>query len=174
MRPAAATFTYAQVERALARVHAVAPEARGAFKARIKKLQAQKIVPASPGKGQRILYRPEDVYLWAYCLELSEFGIDPKIVRRIIESTWERESGWSVSAKMCADDAEGSVFVFDPNVLSGWYALDGEQYGAFTSNVISESALTANYLKRLGFFRGGFIYLTELRKKVDRELAAGH
>lgn len=174
---AGATFTYGQVERALARVHEVAPKAMGAFKGRIKKLQEQKIVPAAPGKGQRILYRALDVYLWGYCLELSEFGMDPKIIRVFVDLTWAPAS-WKgqlkVSAAMSAgapgNEDEDQVLLFDPNLLSRWYIVDGMQAGKVEAAIHPASVLARDPLKLLKY-RQGLLNLTELRRRIDRELA---
>ena len=58
-------FTYKEVERALAAVHQISPSAMGAFRGRIKHFQRLGLVPSSPGKGRKISYRLEDVYVWA-------------------------------------------------------------------------------------------------------------
>ena len=77
-------FTYSKVERALAAVHKISPSAMGAFRGRIKHFQRLGLVPSSPGKGRKISYSLEDVYMWAMCLELQEFGIDPIIIKEFL------------------------------------------------------------------------------------------
>jgi hypothetical protein len=113
-------FTYSEVERALAAVHEISPSAIGAFRGRIKHFQRLGLVPSSPGKGRKISYRLEDVYTWAVCLELQEFGIDPTIIkgfRRL--APFELLINWLVSN----DNTDNRKYwVFYPNFLSQWYA----------------------------------------------------
>jgi hypothetical protein len=81
-------YSYGQVEAALAAVHRIPPKAVGAFKGRIKHFQRIGIVPASPGKGKRIDYSLTDVYLWGFCLEFAEFGMDPVTIKKIAVRVW--------------------------------------------------------------------------------------
>lgn len=81
-------YSYGQVEAALAAVHRIPPKALGAFKGRIKHFQRIGIVPASPGKGKRIDYSLTDVYLWGFCLEFAEFGMDPVTIKKLADKMW--------------------------------------------------------------------------------------
>ncbi len=77
-------FTYSQVEGALARAHGITEETLGAFRGRIKHFQRLGIVPASPGKGKKIAYEIEDVWIWAFCLEMAQFGTDPAVIKEMV------------------------------------------------------------------------------------------
>lgn len=75
---------YKEVEAILARVNGVRDSALPAFKGRIIHLQRLGISPSSPGRGAKISYSVYDVLLWAYCFELEQFGIDPKMIKENI------------------------------------------------------------------------------------------
>jgi hypothetical protein len=77
-------YSYGQVESALALVHGIPADAIGAFRARIKHFQKIGIVTSSPGKGRRIDYSLNDVFLWGFALELAEFGADPVVIKKSI------------------------------------------------------------------------------------------
>ena len=112
-------FTYSEVERALAAVHEISPSAMGAFRGRIKHFQRLGLVPSSPGKGRKIAYRLEDVYMWAICLELQEFGIDPTIIKEFYRlSPLVPLINWLISDGI-TDNRK--YLVFHPNFLSQWY-----------------------------------------------------
>ena len=79
-------FRYGQVEAALARLHDIDESGMGAFKGVIIHLQRQGLTAANPGRGKRIDYSLENVWLWAVCLELLQIGLDPKIAVRAVRS----------------------------------------------------------------------------------------
>jgi hypothetical protein len=109
-------FTYAIVERALARAFAITPESMGAFRGRIQHFQRLGMVPASPGKGRKISYEIDHVYKWALGLEFAEFGIDPRLTKFIIENfVWIRARKFLLD-----DDGKNKLLVFYPNLISGW------------------------------------------------------
>jgi hypothetical protein len=83
-------FTYAMAETVLARLHAASEDAqRAAFRARLKHLKRLGIPSGiNPGRGKRVSYAGEQIFEWAFCLELAEFGIDPTVVVEIIRGYW--------------------------------------------------------------------------------------
>jgi hypothetical protein len=77
------------------------------------------LVPSSPGKGRKIFYTLEDVYVWAVCLEMQEFGIDPAIIARFIRmAPFDLLIRWLVS-EVVLDRRK--YWTFYPNFLSEWY-----------------------------------------------------
>ena len=84
------SLTYAQVEGTLARLHGAKGEPqRKAFRGRLKHLKRLGIPRgSSPGRGKKILYTNEQVYEWALCLELAEFGLDPTLIVKILDNHW--------------------------------------------------------------------------------------
>lgn len=80
-------LTYSQVEAVLAQIHFIDSDKMGAFRGRIKHFQRIGIVPASPGRGKKISYEIQDLLVWAYGLELAQFGIDPTVIKDFLKST---------------------------------------------------------------------------------------
>jgi hypothetical protein len=111
------TFTYREVEAALAVAHEI-PEARmGAFRGRLKHFLRLGLVPSSPGKGNKITYTLENVYMWALCLELEEFGLDPVRIKDLHRLGDLRPAiDMLVSGKGWMN-----YLIFHPNFLSEWH-----------------------------------------------------
>ena len=84
-RPA---FGYARVEAALARVYDAEDVQKNAFRGRLKHFRKLGIPQHNPGKGGRIAYDVQDVWQLMVCLELSEFGIDPNLIVKIVQRHW--------------------------------------------------------------------------------------
>jgi hypothetical protein len=62
-----------------------------AFRARLKHLQRLGLpIEENKRDGRRIKYGPNEVYQLAFALELSECGLDPKVIVGIITSQWDR------------------------------------------------------------------------------------
>jgi hypothetical protein len=109
-------YTYAQVERALAAVHEVPEAAMGAFRGRFKHFQRLGMVPSSPGRGRKIVYSLDDVYFWALCLQLEEFGLDPTKIKAFYMLDFRH------IVSMLVGDKSKKYWVFSPNFLSQWYS----------------------------------------------------
>jgi hypothetical protein len=171
-------YTYATVERTLAKAFAIGPASMGAFRGRIQHLQRLGMVPASPGKGRKISYERKHIYKWALGLELEEFGIDPSLTKFIVESFV-----WRHAERYLLGDTETSdkLLVFYPNMLSGFaqYA-DKRIVAAFLCHTVSN-------LAELDAFQGdpqlqvssellsdrlGMINLGRLRRAVREGLAS--
>lgn len=107
-------YTYGQVEAALAKVHKIPPERFGAFRGRIKHFQRIGLVPSSPGRGKRISYEDNDIYLWAFALQLSEFGIDPIIIKRVVD-----DMQFHALRAFLETTGDDWTFIMYPNFMSG-------------------------------------------------------
>lgn len=81
-------YRYAQVEDALMRVQGVPESYRVALRARLKNLSRLGVKPETSGKGTRVSYGVDDVALWAFCLELAQFGMDPTRVAMMADRLW--------------------------------------------------------------------------------------
>lgn len=167
-------FTYAQVERVLADVHEVPPRLLGSFRGRIKHFQRLGIVPASPGRGRKIAYSVNDVLLWGFGLELSEFGIDPTVIREILKHAWPRvldavtrvgpmDRFWFFSPSMVNaapkrdtpdDGSEDGPFVI-------WFRIIDKLDDIDPQDVAAAERLKARY---------GMINLTRLRREIVEAL----
>jgi hypothetical protein len=107
------TFSYKTVERALADVHHIGQDAMGAFRGRLQHFQRLGMVPSSPGRGRKISYEKADVFLWAFGLELAEFGMDPTLIKRLLDVYWP-----SVRPHLLEKAAGlGRFFFFSPSLI---------------------------------------------------------
>ncbi len=122
-------FIYAQAEAALASIHRMPDAARGAFSGRIKHLQRLGVAPSQPGRGKKIAYDPVDVYAWAFALELAAFGLDPIVIKRLIEP----EMG-IIKPKIFPDRLTSPhrdlYYFFHPNFLGQGWPVDVSVAGA--------------------------------------------
>jgi hypothetical protein len=82
------SFEYSQVESALARIYQAEHVQRKAFRACLKHFRKLGIPHKNPGKGNRVRYSASDIFQMLICLELSEFGIDPNLIVKIVERHW--------------------------------------------------------------------------------------
>jgi hypothetical protein len=112
--PATATFGYAQVESALARVFDLEDAQEGAFRGRLKHFRKLGIPAENPGKGARLRYSASDIFQLLICLELSEFGIDPTLIVKIVQSHWADRSGFLAAIARAKRDRRKDHFVLIP------------------------------------------------------------
>jgi hypothetical protein len=84
------SVNYAEAERMLASLHGASGDIQKmTFRARLKHLKRLGIpLHSSPGRGKKIRYFDDQLYQWAFCLELAEFGVDPTVVAGIVETEW--------------------------------------------------------------------------------------
>ncbi|MEH2570662.1 hypothetical protein [Bradyrhizobium sp. AZCC 2289] len=114
---------YAEAEHLLAHLHGADEKVRtGAFRGRLKHLKRLGIpLDSNPGRGAKITYTQEQVWQWAFCLELAEFGIDPTIIVQLVKTEWEARllpEFRKASAAAAGDDV---YFIATPRLMeSGW------------------------------------------------------
>jgi hypothetical protein len=160
-------FNYGQVEAALAKLHRVDDRARGAFRARIKHFQKLGIVPSSPGRGKKISYEMEHVIIWAFCLELSQFGIDPTIIKRFIAVL-----GFALidDFKKTSHSKDDRYFAFYPNIMSNWFYGEEGLFGTIRTDCFCASEVSASKIEAEFGRRVSLINLTKLKKELDAAL----
>lgn len=84
-------FSYAQVERILAELHAQPPSRLPAFRGRLKYLRKLGVpLEEGPGKGTRFQYSREHLYQMALGLELTQLGIGPDISAEMAKYQWPK------------------------------------------------------------------------------------
>ena len=166
-------YPYAIVENALAKAFEIAPASLGALRGRIQHFQRLGMVPSNPGKGRKISYERHHIYKWAIGLSLAEFGIDPRLIRYVIENyIWKRVDKYLVN-----DDSEvDKLLVFYPNILSGFAQYEDKRtVGALICDVVDslsdlerrrDIALHEILLSQ----RLGMINLGHLRRSVEKGL----
>jgi len=116
-------FSYKAVEKALAIVHLVPSQAMGAFRGRLQHFQRLGMVPSSPGRGRRISYEKADVCLWAFALELAEFGMDPTLIKRVLDARWPDVRPHLLES---IDDRD-RFFFFSPNLIGKGFPTELQQ-----------------------------------------------
>jgi hypothetical protein len=116
-------YTFAVVVDALRRLHSLPLEAETAFRARIQNFQRVGLTPVKPGKGKRIDYDRSDAFLWALALEFSEFGIEPAILKRFIDS---RDVWPNLRSEIQAGSVKSEYLIFYPHLLLADNALKGD------------------------------------------------
>ena len=84
----APTFSYAQVETALAGVYEATDVQRSAFRGRLKHFRKLGIPQRTPGKGSRINYTASDIFQMMVACEFAEFGVDPHLIADIVRRHW--------------------------------------------------------------------------------------
>jgi hypothetical protein len=168
------TFTYGEIENALATMHNVPDGARGTFKSRLKHFQRIGVVPASPGKGQKLDYQIDDAVKWAACFEFAELGLPPdqiKLLLRFCSRLFESFKG--------PVQNEDQILVVTANFLE-WYLEDAvargegmETLGAALPKawaVVPLSKVHEKVLARKHFARAFLINLTEVKRKLGKAL----
>lgn len=76
----AATYGYAAVEAALARVFLENSKNIAPLRGRLKAFQRAGLTPESPGRGRVIRYTIANIYDWALALALADFGLPPESI----------------------------------------------------------------------------------------------
>jgi len=137
-------WKYAQVERALAALHEADPTAqKGPLRGRIKHLQRLGIpLGLQPGRGKSIDYGYDEVFQFAICLELAEFGVDPVTIKSILEENWIidepetdlgiRKNIYDVLSDITEDINKNNdlYFVIIPDLMSNTWT--GRRFASFT------------------------------------------
>ena len=91
------SFSYAQVEGALAKVLEIAPDQFGAFAARLRHLRALDVPRSSkPGSGRRISYEWTHAAQMLVALLFQSLGCAPRISA---EAAWAAEKSFEVAVK---------------------------------------------------------------------------
>jgi hypothetical protein len=89
------TVSYARVEAALVRMHGIAPQDVSAFNSRLGSLQRGGLLGAAnrPGKGIKLEYGPEHFHRVVLAIELTQAGMPPVVVLRLVNEQWNKLRG---------------------------------------------------------------------------------
>ena len=188
-------FGFGAVLDVLAAVHGIDADRMGAFKGRLKHYRQAGLLRAagpSAGPGRHSQYEEEDIFRLAFCLQLSEIGIDPQVIARFVAVRWggalredvaghgstaaaarratnrERQEAWNASAdrKPAPKTRETRYFLTKPAQIGRW------NEGLFSSQVFDGTDLK-NSLDVLtsSSINCALINLTQLRAQVQAEIA---
>lgn len=72
------------IEKALAKLHGIKPEAEETFASRVRSYKRIGIIKGSGGRGLRLSYGLRDVEILVFVLGLSDWKIDPSIIRDFV------------------------------------------------------------------------------------------
>jgi hypothetical protein len=162
-----ALVEFSEVERALAVIHDIPPGAEISFRGRINTLKAQGVVRSSGGRGKRLDYDIEDVWILAFCLELHEFEIGPAVTKRIVEF-WRPEL--LKSFRNALRGREDLWVVFKADMLQA-PSKDGEDPMRWIQAKRESDCVPKKLMGWLGP-RFGLINLSLLRRQLDAALPA--
>jgi hypothetical protein len=166
-------FSYGQIEAVLCRIHSIPKERMGALRGRLKHFLRLGIVPSSPGKGRKIAYSLENLYMWAICLELEEFGLDPVRIKEFLRLAYYPQIiSMLIHGKGLSGEKAKNYFVFHPNFVSAW---DEETLwtamGGFVDDLSEIDRGEGPVFERLRR-RSAAINIAKLRGLVQNALAA--
>jgi hypothetical protein len=134
------SFSFAQVEAALAHAHAISDGKRSAFANRIKHMQKLGFLPEiRTGRGQAANYKGHHAFLIGVALQFIEFGLTPERVITFIQKNMGsiiNPARMAVPALNSGNDLiEPFYVIFDPSALSYLRfdnAADDNDYAALT------------------------------------------
>jgi len=167
-------FTYGEVEAALAKIHHVHSTALGTFRARIKHFQRIGLVPAAPGKGQKIAYKAEDAVIWGLAFELTELGLSPDIIAKII-----KEHRVRLLLPFCNDGSfpsdgvstiEDQFFCLSGSFLSGVMSKATNWVVTIPAQVTSKPDLIEEFFNHDHSDRSLVLNLSALKRKLGSAL----
>jgi len=165
------SLSYAEAESILAKLHGVPDDTqKGAFRGRLKHLRRLGIpIDSHTGRGSKISYLPDQLFQWAFCLELAEFGIDPVVIATFIKSKWSAE----ISEQFLATLTSGTdqFFVWNPCLMSNGSEPETFQFDwSDFKKLVTHSIHRVKNLRR----RAMIINISDLTKEIDRAAAKLH
>jgi hypothetical protein len=155
-------FRYGQVETILARLHDADSDAQaGALRGRIKHLRRLGLpFGTSPGTGNKILYEKSQIYQFAFCLELEEFGINPDLIVKLLETYRDFVLSAYTSAEREFEKGNDYYFRFHTDFMSANWSKEKLKFPGIptiTAGPIKQierdiSALNRNRARRVAIF----------------------
>lgn len=128
-----------------------------AFRGRLKNFRKLGIpLNHAPGKGAKVQYADEQVWQWLWCLELSEFGIDPRQIAAFLRSHWDSEILLNTKKAFGQHGEDAVIFCSEPNLMSTvWSPCDPLECGWARSSgdaTLSRRTLIINVSQLLDAF----------------------
>jgi hypothetical protein len=91
--PLTSTFPYRRVEAALAKLLDAEDVQPATLRAKLKHLRRSGLASTTPGTGSRVDYTLSDVFQLVLAFDLSQFGIDPVQIVKIVRHCWDEGAG---------------------------------------------------------------------------------
>jgi hypothetical protein len=169
------TFSYNEVERALAKAFRIPKNGMGFLRGRLNNFRKLGFAE-SPGTGRKITYRRANIFQWALGLELVQFGVDPRLIGGFVTVFI-----WPRAGEHLLNDGPDRLLVFYPNSL--WWGRDDmppDYLPGFLCSVVdslsqledlARSRPHHNFHYDLLCSRTGVINLGRLRRDVEQALA---
>jgi hypothetical protein len=158
-------FSYGEAETLLASLHEVPPEHQHlAFRARLKHLKKLGIpLGSSPGKGKKVRYTSEQIYQWAFCLQLEELGISPSAIVSLLREQWCDRIRHLIAK--AGNDSENHYCVIVPSFMSDAWKTGA---GQFPEVVVLPARLIVPFLTQLGIGRMALFNVSAIVRNVSR------
>jgi hypothetical protein len=114
------SVSYAEIESVLAKLHgAYGDVQQKAFRGRLKHLKRLGIPRGiNPGRGAKVWYKEAQLYEWAFCLELAEFGLDPTAIVRLMNRKFKDDILPNLMKARKQTDSNDLFFVASPTLMS--------------------------------------------------------
>lgn len=162
-------FSYSQVESVLAQISGIEDSRKSAFRGRLKHFRRLGLIAEKPGKGKKISYSVQDIWLLAFAFEISQFGIEPNKIKSVIDAYDKHIIEKFVEANK--DKRQVQYAQFNPEFVS--QAADArEAVGSLSFWSVDWHASNCNPLFWEGLGRRcALICVSDIRRDVDRALA---
>jgi hypothetical protein len=110
--PTGFTVSFATVEKALLRMHAVEPQHEEAFRSRINFLRRAGVLGERPGSGRRIGYHTAgQLPKLLLALELAQVAVAPRVALSLIRNSWDRLDGFFRQAEKALFNGTSDVLL---------------------------------------------------------------
>jgi hypothetical protein len=164
------TIDFVEVERALGIIHEIPEVQAPAFRARLSNLKRLGIVKSSGGRGKRLLYGTDDVYLLAFAVELAQFNIEPNAIKRIVSDWREGILGAFEQTKKDSANAEHLWLLFPADFIASPPSIDESHEPMRWLQKRRESEMVPRQIMQWLGPRFGAINISLLRARLDRML----
>jgi hypothetical protein len=161
------SFSYAQVEAALARINGIGADRIGVLRGRLQHFRRIGLVAASPGKGKRVDFGITDARVWALAIELAGFGADPLTAKHILDF-WRPQI---LQAFLQAEAEPENLFLaLRMDFLTSPPGSEGEEQPMRWLQVWRESEISMRELNRWLGRRWGMFNLSDMVRALDKAL----
>jgi hypothetical protein len=183
------TVSYGVVEQALVQSYGIEAGDVTRFRSRLGALQKGGLLDRRPGKGIKLVYGPPQFYRLVFACELTELGVPPSVILRLVDEFWDTKLAPIFAAAEAANRRDspgaGAIMLVLPGVsflsdrwpdaapainkvslgkLAQWLALAlrGDQ-----DDWLPPRALIVNLSARLRKFHAALVAAHNLKEPVE-------